>query len=144
LPKPKIFTRQQVISAARTLINTRFHHQGRVPGVGLDCIGTLVAVARLLGMDPHDFIQYGKDPDPEQLLEHIRQGMDEIPISCIAPGDAYLFWWAAPDKPQHFAIKTSSNTIVHAYAELRRVQEQPIPPEWRSKIHSGWAFRGVA
>ncbi len=27
------------IAAARTCLGTPFHHQGRAPGVGLDCIG---------------------------------------------------------------------------------------------------------
>ena len=38
---------KNMIAAARACLGTPFHHQGRMPGVGLDCIGlVIVALAR--------------------------------------------------------------------------------------------------
>jgi hypothetical protein len=138
------YTRQQIVETARRMIDTRFQHQARVPYVAVDCIGLLIAISRVLGVEPHDFGAYGRDPDPEQLLQHTRMGMDEIPVGSAVPGDAYLIWWTAPDKPQHFVIKTGDDTIIHTHARIRRVREQTMPAEWRSKIHSAWAFKEVA
>ena len=38
-----------MIAAARACIGTPFHHQGRRPGAGLDCIGLIVIALRAAG-----------------------------------------------------------------------------------------------
>ncbi len=140
-------TRKQIVDAARSMIGTPFHHQARAPGHGVDCIGLLVCVSRLLGCNPHDFIAYGRDPDPEALLEHLRIGMNEIPISQATTGDAYLIWWEMKSKPQHFVLLTERGTIIHALQRqdgTGKCREQMMPSKWRSQIHSAWAFKEIA
>ncbi len=34
--------REDFVRVARSYIGTPFHHQGRLPGVGLDCAGVIV------------------------------------------------------------------------------------------------------
>ena len=43
-------TRADAVRVARTYIDTPFQHMGRLPGVGLDCAGVLVCVARELSL----------------------------------------------------------------------------------------------
>ncbi|MBK8745664.1 MAG: peptidase P60, partial [Propionivibrio sp.] len=38
-----------ILAAARACIGTPFVHQGRIPGLALDCAGLVVAVAQAIG-----------------------------------------------------------------------------------------------
>ena len=44
--------RQDVVTAAREWIDTPFHHQARLKGVGVDCVGLVIGVARELALVP--------------------------------------------------------------------------------------------
>ena len=48
-------TRDQIVSQAREWIGTPYHHQARVRGAGVDCIGLLICVCRELGLVAPDF-----------------------------------------------------------------------------------------
>lgn len=54
-----------VVAAARGLVGTPYHHQGRQPGVGIDCAGVPIVIARALQIiDPHfDVNGYSRHPD---------------------------------------------------------------------------------
>jgi cell wall-associated NlpC family hydrolase len=41
-----------MVLAARECLGTPFQHQGRVPGVGLDCVGVAIYAAREVGLNP--------------------------------------------------------------------------------------------
>lgn len=58
-------TAEQVIAAARALVDTPFVPHGRLPGVGVDCIGVGVLVCRATGLvDPDaDITGYPMVPD---------------------------------------------------------------------------------
>jgi len=43
--------REQIVSVARAAVGTPWRHQRRVAGLGLDCIGLLVHVARELDLE---------------------------------------------------------------------------------------------
>lgn len=141
--------RKDIVAAARSMIGTPFHHQARVPGRdgGVDCIGLLVCVSRILGVEPHDFTAYSRQPDPEQLLQHLRRGMDEISRSSATTGDTQVVWWESDDEPQHFVLLTERGTIIHALSKedgTGRVREQRMPPKWRRQVHSAWSFKGAS
>jgi hypothetical protein len=58
-------TRAQVATQARAWIGTPFAHQHRARGVGVDCVGLVIGVARELGLVPScfDVTGYGSVPD---------------------------------------------------------------------------------
>jgi hypothetical protein len=61
------------IAQARTWIGTPFHHQGRLKGVGCDCLGLIVGVAedssRIFLAYPYRCMM--KSPTPKNLMEPI-------------------------------------------------------------------------
>ena len=60
----------QVVARARSLIGTRFRSQGRVPGVGLDCVGTVaIATGRDAGRIRRDYRLRG------ETLAALEQGL---------------------------------------------------------------------
>lgn len=61
-------TPAQVVAAARALLDSPYHEQGRLPGVGIDCAGMPIVVARALGLVPADFDFSGYSAKPNGTL----------------------------------------------------------------------------
>ncbi|MDD5585633.1 MAG: hypothetical protein PHY92_01580, partial [Alphaproteobacteria bacterium] len=63
----------RMIAAARACLGTPFHHQGRKPGVGLDCIGLIVVALQAAGYDVRDRFDYSPRPDGRSLVQALEE-----------------------------------------------------------------------
>lgn len=52
--------REQIVASARSIIGTPYVHQGRVKGVGVDCVGTILIVAKELNLTQFEISGYGR------------------------------------------------------------------------------------
>jgi cell wall-associated NlpC family hydrolase len=133
---------EAVVTAAERYIGTPFHHQGRLPGVGLDCIGLVLCALREAGYQPPESSEaYGRAPKPttmrRQLLRASRVlGADEP----WRPGDA--LWLRIKRDPSHIALWTGHD-LIHAYAQVGRVVRQPLDAQWRQCVESALRYRGL-
>ncbi|MFZ7338164.1 hypothetical protein ACLS0R_18210, partial [Comamonas jiangduensis] len=59
------FQAQDVVAAARRCIGTPYHHQARKPGIGLDCVGLVICVARQIGAVAPDWDVRGYSRVPD-------------------------------------------------------------------------------
>jgi NlpC/P60 family putative phage cell wall peptidase len=144
-------TRADVVSAARGWVGTRWHHQASSKGVGADCIGLVVGVARELGIygaeefaaDP-TIRGYGREPDPTMLLAACSRYLEPIHLPEARVGDILLLRFAS--EPQHFALisQTNPDYMLHAYAQARRIVENRIDAVWRSRIVRAYGYRGIS
>ena len=101
---PPIATRAQVVAEARSYLGTPAHHQGRLPGVGLDCAGLPICVCWELGLKPRSFDVKGYGPIPDGSLQrYCDEYMLRIPRSAMQPGDVILVAWHGGG-PQHLGI----------------------------------------
>src|SRR5258705_11857517 len=87
-------TRSAFITEALTWEGTPYRHQGRLKGVGVDCIGLLVGVAHALGLTDYDLTDYDKRPDGS-LRARMNEQLDPIPLNEAKAGDVLLFALAA-------------------------------------------------
>lgn len=135
-------TADDIIRAARAVIGTRFRHQGRDPAKGLDCAGLIVHVARVLGMAHDDMAVYPRLPGGS-MLEFALDGQPGlVPVKgWPRHGDVLLMRFGGD--PQHLALLTADNTIVHAWAIARKVCEHGLTDEWRRRIVRAYRFRGI-
>ena len=115
------------VAIARRYIGTPFHHQGRVPGVGLDCVGVLICVARDLGLVTPDFdvTGYHRQPDGHELMRHLSAHLEPVAQTDMQPGDIVC---VAFDKhPQHVGIvgdyRHGGLSIIHAASKHGEVIE---------------------
>lgn len=126
-----------IVAAARTCVGTRFRAQGRVPGLGLDCVGVVLVAAAAAGVLPTRIPAYrlgGGYPDVEAILaEH---GCTRIDPAL--PGDMLVF--APTGRQRHFGVVTPLG-LVHAHAGLDRVVEGPIDADWT--IVGRWRLPGA-
>jgi len=137
-------TRQEIVDEARSYVGTRFHHQARVKGVAVDCIGLLVGVARALGLFEHDNRSYSRHPDGHTLLEELEKVLDRVEEGAEPElGDVLVFWISERTKrPQHIAIKSDVG-MIHTYAHIGKVVETHLTKAWRRRICAVFRFRGL-
>ena len=96
--------RAEVVAYARSWIDTPYLHQARLTGVGVDCAGLVIGVARELGIVPADFdvVGYARQPDGVSLVGWCEQSMTEIRRDQMQPGDVVVVAFDAA--PGHMGI----------------------------------------
>lgn len=134
-------TPEQITSVAGLLLDTPFAHQGRLPGVGLDCAGVAIAVCQALGYPVVDRTDYGRTPHQGALEAQIaaQPFLERHPAAEARPGDFLLIRFGA--EPQHIAILTSAGTLIHAYETVGKVVEQRYGAMWQKHTVAAWRFR---
>ena len=143
-------TGEQVVAQARAWLGTPYHHQARLRGVGVDCIGLLIGVCRELGTVAPDFDVngYPREADGITLMHEAILRMEQIERADMRYGDAVVT--AFRGVPHHFGLlgdyRHGGFSIIHAYslATPARVLETRLM--FRDSIEFAAAFRlpGVA
>jgi cell wall-associated NlpC family hydrolase len=148
-------TRPQIVNAARAWLDTPFHHQARLRGVGVDCIGLVIGVSRELGLIAPDFdiTAYPRTPDGTSLMATAREHMTEIDRDVMQPGDVVVV--SFDKEPQHFGIlgdyRHGGLSIIHAssqactakYAPVGRVIETRLMFSQQMKFVAAFVLPGV-
>lgn len=121
-------TRQDVVRAARQLLDTPYHHQGRLRGVGVDCVGLLIGVARDLGLVPSGFDvpPYPRTPDGTSLMHLAELHMQPLqPGEAVQPGHVVVVRF--DQEPQHLGVAADYRhgglSLIHSVARPGRVIE---------------------
>lgn len=138
-------TRQDIIAAARTYLGTPHHHQGRLRGVGVDCIGLISGVGKALGLTGHDHRRYSRHPDGVTLIRELDKGLVWMKgCKCNAePGDVLVFWMdRAKKKPQHVAILTDYG-MIHTHQGVGKVVEHRFTGAWARRLVAVYRFPGI-
>jgi cell wall-associated NlpC family hydrolase len=142
-------TSERIVAEARTWLGTRFHHQGRVKHVGVDCAGLVVCVAQAVGLSLYDCSDYTRIPDGELLKQLCDQQLTHIARSDIAVGDVLLF--RIEREPQHLAIvgnyegdcNQGDLSMIHAYAPARCVIECRLDDVWMNRLVAAYRLSSV-
>ncbi len=122
---------QSLVVAARACIGTPFYHQGRVAGIGLDCIGLVIYAVKQIGITVNDQTDYGREPEGKRLHAALTaHGFKQV--SDVAAGDVLLFRFNG--EPQHVGLAVSHDAMVHAYAPIGRVVETGIGETWKRRM----------
>lgn len=134
-------TRAKIIKEARSWIGTPFKHQGRLKGLAVDCAGLVIGVAHALQLSQFDYTAYSHQPDGITLKRLLNQELKPIFLAAAQPGDVLLMRFDA--QPQHLAILIQEESIIHAYAQVRRCCEHRLDEVWRSRIVSAYAYPNI-
>jgi NlpC/P60 family putative phage cell wall peptidase len=135
LPIPT--ARTEIVALARECLGTPFRHQGRLPGVGMDCVGIVIYVWNAIGLPAYEKADYGRNPNPSRMGSEIGKMLKRISIHQAGPGDIVYMAWGK--FPQHLAILTEIG-IIHSYQTAGKVVEHPLDAFWRARIHSAYRF----
>lgn len=141
-------TRAEFVEAARSYLQIPFEHQGRSRS-GVDCLGLLVCIARDLGIDVVDNLNYGRSPCHKTMRAGLLNHFNIIPRASISAGDVLWIKWTRRAYPLHLAIVTECSSgnlrtmnILHAEADIaKRVVEHPLPVAWHTLIVTSLRWR---
>jgi NlpC/P60 family putative phage cell wall peptidase len=126
-----------IVEEARTWIGTPFKHQGRIKGLGVDCVGLIIGVAHFFKLTDFDYRNYSHTPDGFLMRQLLDQHLRSISIQDAKPGDIVLMRFEA--EPQHVGI-LSDYGIIHAYAQVRHCVEHRLDNIWKSRIVGAYAY----
>lgn len=135
-----MITAQEFIDEAETWIGTKFMHQGRVKGAGVDCYGLVIEVARYFNLTNFKSSTYGRQPKADVMWAALRTHMIEVDKENLIPGT--ILFIAFERDPQHLAIFDGKN-IIHAYAFARKVVKHRFDSQWKARVRGAFQFRGV-
>ncbi len=138
----------KIIQTARGWVGTPFHHQGRLKGVGVDCLGLLVGIAQELDLRDengvplinHDALDYGHLPDEQRLFASLKKhckGARILRASLIG-----LF--KVDGSARHLGVIGQQKgylTLIHAYAPARQVVEHRLDEQWERKLVKLFRFK---
>ena len=133
-----MITTSSLLSAARAQIGTPFRHQGRKPFQALDCAGLVKCAANAVGIDVFDVESYGRRPD-NGLLEATLDAQPCLERVFREPMAGDILLMRFNGDPQHLAL-CAGETIIHAYADVRKVCEHNFTDEWKQRVVRVYRF----
>lgn len=140
-------TGHDIAAAAAGLVGTRWRHQGRLPGIGLDCGGVIVCAGRLAGLAcPEGVPDYRGVPDEARIAADLARFADRVGTSLAEarPGDVLAM--SAGGRVCHLAVLVAADPpeMVHALAqEPRRVVRGRVDDEAARAVRAVWRYRGT-
>jgi NlpC/P60 family putative phage cell wall peptidase len=138
-------TRESIVAAARGWLGTPYRHQGRLKGVGCDCLGLLIGVfqelngAAEIGAIPPYTRDWAEANGGETLRAGARRHLVEIAPCEAREGDILLFRWRAGLPAKHAAILVAPGRMVHAQ-EGACVAEVAVSKWWRRRVAYAFEF----
>ena len=136
----KLTIREKIIAEARTWIDTPFHHQGRLKGVGADCVGIIIGTGINLGLTDFNTVGYSRQPDGLAMRATLNEQMIQVTFDEVKYGDVLLF--AFDQDPQHVGFFTDIG-LLHSYAQVKKCIEVSLDEAWFRRIRGVYKFKGV-
>lgn len=146
----KLPTRSEIINEAREWVGTPYQHQAIVKQVGADCVGLIAGV----GMATHaldvtrDDLRtvwnYGRLPNPKRMEFLLDKYLLRVEGEPLIGDIAWIQW--RDGMPMHLALLAEHKgreTIIHSYADVRKVTEHSLTKLWRDRIVSYWRYPNV-
>lgn len=139
-----MISRDAIVSEARTWLHTPWQHQCRLKGVGVDCVGLIIGVAREVGALPidYDVRNYARNPLRDSLRAECATRMVTLRPAEAREGDVLLLSFT--NWPGHLALLTDPNHIIHAHMPNGRVVEHIMNNWWRRHVVGAYQIPGVA
>lgn len=132
--------RDEIVAEARKWLDTPYHHEGRVLGHGVDCIGLILAVANAFEMQVPNQLGYSRMPEEERLLAGLDAYMTRIEVTAARAGDVVVIPFI--HKLRHLAILTDKG-MIHAHEPNGKVVEHAVDDRWRHMFRRAYQFPGV-
>ena len=133
-------TPETIITAARARAGTPFRHQGRLQGVGCDCVGLVVGVADVLGVPVQDQTGYSREPQGRALRDALDAQLHRI--DSPRPGCVVLMRIGREER--HVGIVATAPTgalsLIHAWLQSGEVVEHHLDAVWRARIVQSYEY----
>jgi cell wall-associated NlpC family hydrolase len=144
-------TPAEVVATVRAWIGTPWRHQGRSPGLALDCAGLVICAARQLGMVPPDWDKGGYWRSPDGSMQRL---CGELMTQLAEPElGAVLLIAVDPDARgaragQHIGVvgdyRHGGHSLIHAASATGKVIEHRLMVCRTLRVLGAYRLPGVA
>ena len=138
-----MISREDVVLEARKWVGTPYHHQGRLRGIGVDCVGLIIGVGEKLGIRGYDKDEYRRyrrrPPRGLGMLKDLDEGCGER-IYDLHAGDIAVFWMNVTNKRAHHLAIVSDYGLIHTHSRIGKVVEHRFSDWWRERFICGYHF----
>lgn len=139
--------REIIVETARAFKGTPFAHQGRRPGVALDCAGVIICDANEVGLAvDFDFLGYGRYPKPSLVRAQLVKNLDFIAGGIAAAQTGDVAWIADHGYATHLAILAERDgylTMIHSSQRDGGVIEERVGADEAYEVRGVFRFRGI-
>jgi cell wall-associated NlpC family hydrolase len=159
---------EQIVSSARTYLDSPYHHDGRSREGGVDCAGLVVCAMQDLGLEVPDFIGTPQGDVYAEMCGRFGEFCFDLSVPHAAklvyspslsvwalagtmdgnsfervlwPGDALVFRSRAI--PNHVGVMDTAGGMIHAFAGTGSVVRTPLDPQWVSRLVRIFRYRGA-
>lgn len=140
-------TREEIVAEARSWIDTKWVHQACLKNVAADCVGLIRGVYEgitghvvTVSMDyPATWHLFKAE---ERLYTEVKRYLEEISDKEARPGDVLLFGFGK-GPAHHAGIMATTDTFIHAWADVGKVTETRLDDFWRKNIRAAFRYPGV-
>ena len=145
-PSLPILRRDRIVDEARKFLDVPFAHQGRTKR-GLDCAGLVLQTGHSVDHWPDktfDVTAYKRRPSDSEFERRFLSLFEFKSYKDPHPGCMAAF--KLPIFPCHCGIvaeRFGHLSLIHAYADERKVVEQEFTEEWYSKLVGVYEFKGT-
>jgi len=128
-----------IVNKAREYLGVKFLHRGRDKKRGIDCIGLWVCILHDLNITQDDYTTYGRYPRPTIAREKVLEYFYKVNLEDIQPGD--MLYIKMRKQPQHFAVYTDKESIIHAFEMVNKCVESRYDKDWKDKTVEAYRVR---
>lgn len=149
---PETPVRDEIVEFARQWVGTKYMHQHKAIGHGVDCVGLIVGVGQELNLLPDDveLPPYSRTPNPDVMGVYIARYLVKkssvmYRVEAMPDGSIVWFQWRE-GLPMHLGIKATFNgrpTLIHSDATFGKCVEHEFSPDWVARGVSVWDYPGV-
>lgn len=127
-PETEQDQRARVLKITREFLMTKYHHGGRLKGVGVDCLTLMACVFEEAGLIHNvDIPQYSPQWHLHRKIEKYRDGLLQytraIPKEEARPADIVLYHWGHVKAHGGIIVEPGWPFIIHAYSSAGFVVE---------------------
>jgi NlpC/P60 family putative phage cell wall peptidase len=138
----------QLLAEARSWQGTPYHNRAALKGVGADCIGFVIGVAKNVGI-----LDSGYDPGVYSEDWHLHHNEERLAgeieaFGCVLlsleerqPGDLLLFQFGRVCA--HSGLLLDDGCVIHAVRDFERVLVTSLRGEWLERLRRAYRFPGV-
>lgn len=138
--------RDDIVAEARSWIETPFLHLGRSKGLGVDCIGLVICVARAVDFYVVDTEWYPPQPIYGFFEQAVDGQTEPVGLADVLPGDLLKFKYGRGNQ-QHIGIVTEIGDrprFIHSYAVIGKTEETDFERSWQARFTGARRYRELA
>lgn len=136
--------RMDVVQEAMTWLDTPFHDQARVKGVGVDCAQMVAGIGEELGFIPKGTVIQNYSPEwhlhnrEEKLLEQVESYGCIEKTGALEPGDLLCFQFGRATS--HLGIYIGDQKFIHARKDVHKVVVNSLSGDWLERLTKTYSF----